>query len=365
MIQDSPAPFRADGLRAAGEESTEETNRAVWVISGIDDVLPTPLAAIVRRVELGVSARAGDGLRNKRLHHIEMEYETDFVLRIFIRRTDVLLRAVGCSTPAVGKNANPCGTTPVVSRSKVVDHVVEATVAAFHTKRSKELAWFCIAEVFLNRSVVTDDSIRCFGAKEDTELRSSVHHAERIDASTITNHFHADGVQDSLRQVRRRKLRREHLGAQAVWVKTQGGVLWESRTSDALVTAATEVFVPSAILPCIVRVLGKNIEHHPKLLLTLECETKIVHADRRGVQGCVLQVVGAKRLSKRDHLIRGEAASLVVGWVVTRGQGSSRVVGNSGPCKGVRWERALVGGNGDFGSHFVEPGGLTGELVPR
>jgi len=332
LIQDSPAPFRADRLRAAGEDSTEETNRAIRVTDCILDIPPRPFAAIVLRIELRVSARAGDWLRNKRLHHIHVEYESDFILRIFIRRTDFLLRAVGCSSPAVGKNANPCGTAPVVARSEVVNHVVETTIRTLNTKRSKKLAWFCVAEVFLNRTVVTDDSIRCFGAKEDTKLRSSIHHAERIDASAIADHLHTDGIQDSLRQVRRRKLSREHLSAQAVWIETQRGILGESSLRDTLVTTGTEVLVTSAILPRIVSVLSENIEHHTKLLLALECEAKVVDANRRGVQRCVLKIVGPHRLSEWDHLIRRETGSFVVGWIVTRRGAVTCIVGDSGPC---------------------------------
>lgn len=365
MIQDSPTPFRADWLGAAGEESTEETNRAVWVVSGIDDVLPTPLTAIGDWVELGVSARAGDGLGNQRLHDILMEDKSNFILSVLVGRTDVLLRAVGCSTPAVGKNTGPSSASPVVAWHEVIDHVVEPTVTALHAERSKKLTWLGIAEVLLDWTIVTDDSIRSLRTKDDAELRSTIHHSQRIDASAVTNHFHADCTQDSLRQVGRRKLCWEHLGRDAVWIKAQGGVLRKAGTSNGFVATVAEVFVPVAVLPCVVRVLGENIEHHPKLLLTLECETKIVDADRRGVQRGVLQVVGPHRLSEWDHLIRGKTGSFVVRWVVTWAHCGASVIGNSGPCEGIRREGALVGRHRDFGSHFVKPSRLLDELVPR
>lgn len=351
------APFREHGLTSRAKNSAEISDGAVRIVGSVTDVEPLKLAHVRDRVELSVAAGSGDWGGNHALQHISVEHEGVFVRSSKVVRIDVPTAGTGIkgasSATNVMRNTDPGTATPVPTRCKVVNEVVEALVGALNAKRSEELANLgAVAVVFANSGVLKNEAVALLRASDDGELRTAILAAERIVASTIANEAHIQTIKDALSQTARGRSNR-NVGEVAASAEHQ---LSRRRHSNRehFVLSQTAVFATIALNPSIACILSEDTEDVGELLFALHSEAKVVYANLRRLDSSLLKVEVTKGLSELNYSGRRNAV-----------RARASIETYIRPRLSCSRKRTLIGHHGNGSAHLIRPCSFFAKLKPR
>lgn len=342
------APLRPNRFGAVGQDTPEESERAIGVFRPMRDVEPLEVATVRDRIELRVSAGAGDRRRNQTGIHILMEYDGVLVSSRLIRRIHKELLPLGSRSSHVRSNFYPSTADEIVAVREHVDQVVEPTVAALHAKRREKFVDHARipAVVLPNAIVIPKELVLSLRRADDGELRATILATHRVVTRTITDQLKIDSVQHALSQTGRGSRQRESRRT-----FTHGG------TGNDLVFGNPSILVPVPFLPCPRSIFLQNVEHVRKLFFPFKRKTKVIHANRRAFQSRLLKNITAGSLSKRNFLRRRDAVTAV-------SAAGKSVGGNIRPRQTVS-ESPVKGQNGKGIPHLIGPSVLFDELEPR
>jgi len=145
LEEDNESAVSLDRLGSTSKNSTEISERSVWIGYVVLVVGPRKFSAIINRIERN-SASTSEGVRNLRLHNFWVEDVGSFVRSRVVRRIDSS-QLTGSNhirhLPCYGSSRN---TEP---RCEVVNQVVETTEGLLDTERCDQLGYPSVVVTYI------------------------------------------------------------------------------------------------------------------------------------------------------------------------------------------------------------------------